>query len=137
MKKIGIVLGGIALTIALTAGSVFAQGNSPVAGNPGNPATAKSPTGFALNIRLQNPLKVSTIQDAIKFFVTTIVKIAIPVIIIFFLWSGLSFILARGNPTALKKARTMFFNTLIGALLILGAWTITNAIVGTVNSITG
>lgn len=93
-------------------------------------------SGFNLNIKLANPLKVNTIQEAIKLFVNAIVRLAIPVIVIFFLWSGLMFIFARGNPEKIKVAKNMFFYTIIGTLLILGAWTITNALVGTVNSIT-
>ena len=63
-------------------------------------------------------------------------KIALPFIVVFFIWSGLSFILARGNPEGIKKAKNMFLYTIIGTLLILGAWAITNAIIGTVNTIT-
>ena len=96
---------------------------------------ATPPTAFNLGLDIKNPLKVDTIQDAVKFFVTTIVKIAIPLIVISFIWSGLSFIFAQGRPESVKKAKNIFFNTVIGTLLILGAWTITNAIVGTVNSI--
>ncbi|MBY0328725.1 pilin [Patescibacteria group bacterium] len=91
---------------------------------------------FGIGIKFSNPLKVNTIQDAIKLFVNAIVRIAIPIIVVFFLWSGLSFILARGNPEKITKARATFFYTVIGTLLILGAWTITNAIIGTVNSLT-
>jgi hypothetical protein len=99
------------------------------------PATTGS--GFALNVKINNPLKVDTIQGAIKLFMDAVLRIAIPFIVIFFIWSGLSFILARGNPTKLVTARKMFWYTIIGTLLILGAWTITNAIIGTVNTITG
>ena len=95
-----------------------------------------SNANFKIGVKFNNPLKVNTIQDAIKLFVNAIVRLAIPVIVIFFLWSGLSFIFARGNPEKITKARNMFFYTVIGTLLILGAWTITNAIIGTVNSIT-
>ena len=94
-------------------------------------------SGLALKVVINNPLKVSTIQDAIKLFMDAVLKIAIPFIIIFFIWSGLSFVLARGNPEKIKTAKNMFLYTIIGTLLILGAWTITNAIIGTVNSITG
>lgn len=91
--------------------------------------------GFNLNVKINNPLHVETIQDAIKLFMNAIVKIAIPFIVVFFIWSGFNFIMAQGNPEKLKKAKMMFFNTVIGTLLILGAWAITNAIIGTVNSI--
>lgn len=98
----------------------------------GSSATAPD---FNLAVKFQNPLKVDTIQEAIALLVRTIIKLAIPVIVIFFIWSGLSFILAMGNPKKVGDAKNMFFYTVIGTLLILGAWTITNVIVGTVNSV--
>lgn len=104
---------------------------------PSGSGTPTSGSGFALKVKIVNPLKVNTIQDAIKLFMNAILRIAIPFIVIFFIWSGLSFVLARGNPTKLETAKKMFWYTVIGTLLILGAWTITNAIIGTVNSITG
>jgi hypothetical protein len=92
-------------------------------------------SGFLLSVKLENPLKVGTISDAIKFFMTTIIKIAIPFIVLFFIWSGFKFITARGKPDKITEAKKMFGYTIIGTLLILGAWTITNAIIGTVNSV--
>lgn len=102
---------------------------------PNCPSQTNSASEFPLQFRLENPLKVNTIQDAISLFMETVVKLAIPFIVVFFIWSGVNFILARGKPEALKKAKAMFWNTVIGTLLILGAWAITDAIVGTVNSI--
>lgn len=124
--------------------SVFAQANpSPNVANPGVNTTCASCTtsgvrasGFQLDIALKNPLKIDNIKDAVRFFVNTLIKIAIPFIVVFFIWAGLKFILARGNPKDLEDAKKMFWYTIIGTLLILGAWTITNAIIGTVNSIT-
>lgn len=100
-----------------------------------NPSSQAS--GFLLDVKLQNPLKVSTIEEAIKFFITTILKIAIPFIVVFFIWAGLKFILAQGKPDKIKEAKNMFWFTIIGTLLILGAYTITNAIIGTINSVVG
>jgi Type IV secretion system pilin len=99
-----------------------------------NPATCGS--GLCLNVKIKNPLKVDSIQGAIGLFMSAILRIAIPFIVIFFIWSGLNFVLARGNPEGIKKAKNMFWYTIIGTLLILGAWTITNIIIGTVNSVT-
>jgi len=112
-------------------------GQQPASPAPASttPNTSSSSSGFLLSVKLQNPLKVSTIGDAVKFFVNTLIKIAIPVIVVFFLWAGLKFILAQGNQAELTKAKNIFWYTIIGTLLILGAWTITNAIIGTVNSL--
>lgn len=92
---------------------------------------------FNLQVRIKNPLKVDTISEAIALFMRAVLRIALPFIVIFFIWSGFSFVLARGNPEKVKTAKNMFWYTIIGTLLILGAWVITNAIIGTVNSITG
>ncbi len=100
-------------------------------------APASGASDFNLQVRLNNPLKVDTIEEALALFMSMVLRIAIPFIIVFFIWSGLNFILARGNKDKLEKAKKMFWYTIIGSLLILGAWTITNAIIGTVNSITG
>ncbi len=127
---------------------------SPGSGNTGSPSpgqdsgipmtttgsgsvatTAGIQAGGLFEVKLKNPLKVNNISDAIKFFLDVLIKIAIPFIVIFFIWSGLKFILAQGNPTEITKAKKMFWYTIIGTLLILGAWTITNAVIGTINSI--
>lgn len=107
---------------------------TPSNGQPGGTNVSSTQTDFAIPIKLKNPLKVNTIQEAIKLFMDAVVKIAIPFIVVFFIWSGISFILARGNPTDITKAKNMFWYTVIGTLLILGAWAITDAIVGTINS---
>ncbi len=117
-------------------------------GNPGaDPAKVEAAkkaasSNITLQVRLKNPLCsdpakscTNDIESAIGWFVNTLLKIALPFIVIFFIWSGFRFILARGNPTAIADAKKMFWWTIIGTLLILGAWTITNAIIGTVNSI--
>ncbi len=98
--------------------------------------STQSNGGMILDVKLKNPLKVNTISEAVKFFVNVLLKIAIPFIVLFFIWSGFKFILARGNPTKVAEAKQMFWYTIIGMLLILGAWTITNAIIGTVNTLT-
>jgi len=131
--------------VLIATGSAFAQAPAATTQAPGPKATTGAVvaptnpnaqgTSFKLNVKFVNPLKVNTIQDAIKLFVNAIVRIAIPIIVIFFIWSGLMFVFARGNPDKIREAKNMFFYTIIGTLLILGAWTITNAIVGTVNSI--
>ena len=111
------------------AGNIGIQDNA----QPGNIAPITSDVPLA--IKLKNPLKVDNIQDAIRLIMNAIIKIAIPFIVVFFIWAGLKFILAQGNPEKLKEAKKMFWYTVIGTLLILGAWAITDAIVGTVNSI--
>lgn len=111
------------------------NGSTPTSGSPSSAGAGQS-SGFNLQVRLDNPLKVNTITEAVEFFVNTLIKIALPFIVIFFIWAGFKFVTAQGRPDKIKEAKQMFWYTIIGTLLILGAWTITNAIIGTVNSIT-
>jgi hypothetical protein len=144
MKKHFLIF-GITLMVVMVAlvGQVSAQASSAATtGQPASQAATQTSSnlsgqsgGFLLDVKLQNPLKVDTIEGAVKYFVNVLIKIAIPFIVVFFIWSGLKFILAQGNPEKIKEAKHMFWYTIIGTLLILGAWTITNAIIGTVNSI--
>lgn len=101
-----------------------------------SPGESSGATDFNLQVKINNPLKVDTISGAIALFMNAVLRIALPFIVVFFIWSGVSFVLARGNPEKIKTAKNMFWYTIIGTLLILGAWAITNAIIGTVNSIT-
>lgn len=119
--------------------------NSPAMNTTLNPAmgTTKCTSGNCtqtqnqpLNIHLENPLQgISTIPEAVNKILSVVIRIALPIIIVMFIWSGILFIFAQGNDKKLGEAKNIFFYTIIGTLLILGAWTITNAIVGTVNSI--
>jgi len=141
MKKrvaaLGITIGMFLLSAArVSAQVVNGISSSNTAGTKSTTTTStQPPVNQPLAIHINNPLKVNTITDAIKLLSSVVIRIALPLIIIFFIWSGLSFIFARGNPEGVKKAKNMFFFTVIGTLLILGAWTITNAIIGTINAV--
>lgn len=110
--------------------------SSPSSGSGSGGGAMSTNTGPAISVKIDNPLKVDTIQGAIRLFMSAVLRVALPFIVVFFIWSGFSFILARGNPEKIKTAKNMFLYTIVGTLLILGAWVITNAIIGTVNSIT-
>lgn len=99
------------------------------------PATGAAPSQ-AISVKIDNPLGVKTINEAIAKIMNVIVKLAIPVIICFFIWTGFQFILAQGDSKKLGEAKGMLGNVIIGSILILGAWTIATAIVNTVNLIT-
>lgn len=123
-------------TQCLVAGAICENGTTTCLSAVGGTAPKTCGSGLCLNITIKNPLKVDTIQEGIKLVMDAILKIAIPFIVLAFIYSGLSFVLARGNADKVTKAKNMFLYTIIGTLLILGAWTITNAIIGTVNTIT-
>lgn len=89
-------------------------------------------------ITLKNPLKFDSIPAILGAIVTNIVlPIAVPIFIIMLIYCGVKFVLARGNPEALKQARESLKWTLIGGAVILGAYAIAELVAGTIGAVVG
>lgn len=88
---------------------------------------------------LTSPLatSLSTIPNFLSAALTAMVKIAVPIITIFMVYSGFLFVTAQGNKSKLETAKLNFFYTILGAVLILGAWILANLIGSTVTQLLG
>lgn len=51
-------------------------------------------------------------------------RLAAILFVIWTIYAGIKFILARGNPTAFSEAKKTFFYSLLGGLIIYGVYTI-------------
>lgn len=91
---------------------------------------------FADSIQLTNHLKFSSLEGFLSGIIGIIMVIAVPIIIFFFIFSGFSYLTAGGNPEEIKKATKMFTYTVIGAILILGAYAIRDIIANLVGAFT-
>lgn len=105
--------------------------NDPAIGGVNNPTTQTSGTSHSV----VNPLGVKSICGLIKALLGAAVAIGIPIAVLFIVWAGLKFVLARGNGEALAEARSNFLYTVIGIGIFLGAWLLAMVIVNTVNSL--
>ena len=85
--------------------------------------------------QIQNPINVNSLSDFVAAVLGIILKIAIPVVSAFLILSGLMFVLARGNPEKLEKAKMRFLYTLIGAGVLLGAWMIATVVKSTIDAL--
>jgi hypothetical protein len=92
-------------------------------------------TPSASSATVTNPLGVTSFCGLIKALLSAAVAIGIPIAVLFIVWAGLKFVLARGNPEALKTARTNMLYTVIGIGIFLGAWLLAMVIQNTVNSL--
>lgn len=63
--------------------------------------------------------------------------ILFPIIVLMLVYCGFLFVKAQGEPAGITEARKVFFWTLIGGLIILGAKAISLAIAATVTEIQG
>ena len=106
-------------------------------GNSGNPSDIKTggSPGRSTVINLVNPLKSETVEDLIVSVVKTLLKLAVPVAILFIIWSGFLFVMAQGNPEKIKTAVKTFQWTVIGLAIILGSYVIATIIKTTIESL--
>jgi len=82
----------------------------------------------------QNPLVFKVIRDILKGFVLAVIYVGTPALAVFIAWTGFLFVVARGNPAGLSKAKEMAMQVAIGGVLLLSLWVIIR-IVG--NSLAG
>lgn len=78
---------------------------------------------------------IASFEDFVLKILEIVVKIGIPVAVIFLVWSGFKFLTAQGNETELKKAKDSFVWAVIGTAVLLGAWALATAIKGTIDAI--
>ncbi len=84
---------------------------------------------------IKNPIKADNLQDFIQSFIKGVLVIGIPILVLFIIYAGFLYVKAQGNPGELEVAHRTLLYTIIGAALLLGAFVIANAIVGTVSEI--
>lgn len=111
----------------------LAQGTKPV-GSSGIGTKPVSSTGNSATT-IVNPLAskgIDNINTLVKTVLEGVIRIGIPIIALAIIYSGFLFVAARGNSEKLGKAKDSLIYTLIGAAILLGAWTIAQLISETV-----
>lgn len=113
-----------------------------IVGMPVAYAASELPPQFTMpklnNLLCPDP-SVKCSFDSLPDFVTMILKFIVdagtPLVAIAFIWTGLKYVLAQGNPRKLSEAHKTAKYTLIGSALILGSFVITKVITATVGDI--
>ncbi len=84
-----------------------------------------------------NPLGsgTTTIYEFFTKLLTLIAQIAFPIIVLYIVFIGFKFVTSSGNPKQLEAARGELLYALIGAILVLGAYGLAQAIEATVNQL--
>lgn len=90
------------------------------------------------SIRLVNPLGTTkTLPELVEGLLRIVLTIGIPIVALAIIYAGFQFVAAQGNPTKLQEARRTLLYVLIGAAILLAAYVIAEAMVGTINAIRG
>ncbi len=86
---------------------------------------------------IKNPLKSDDVTGILKDILNIVVKVGAIVVVFFIIWSGYKFVTSRGNEGELSKAKDMFWATIIGGAILLGADVIATVVVNTVETTVG
>ena len=92
-------------------------------------------TGDPPPIKLPNPLKVDSITDLLELILQIVTIFAVPIIVFFIIYAGFLYVTAQGNETKLTKAHSALLYSIIGGVIILGAYVLLAVIQGTVGSL--
>ena len=83
----------------------------------------------------ENPIGFDTLREFLEAILNVILAIAFPLIVLAIIYTGFLFVSARGNTEKLGTAKTALVWTVIGAMIILGAFVFSRAISETVEDI--
>tara|TARA_B100000745_G_scaffold291264_1_gene230873 strand:- start:16530 stop:16961 length:432 start_codon:yes stop_codon:yes gene_type:complete len=132
------------LSLLLTPAVALAQGGGPTGTGPGNTGGPTGPTpggGGSVSCPdgssgLCNPLQAGSLEEFLTAILEFIVRLGTIVVIVMLVVVGFMFVNARGNPEEIKKARDALLWTLVGGVILIGAFVIAEAIKATVEAIT-
>ncbi len=89
-------------------------------------------------VKIENPFKYG---DTIQCFVSQVLKFVVDILavvaVLYIIYAGFQFVMARGNPDAISDAKKSLMYALIGTGILLGAWVFATVIANTINQITG
>lgn len=88
-----------------------------------------------INIGITNPIKSNSVSQVLLAFFKILVEIGAVAVTLAIVYAGFLFVVARGNPEQLNKAKTTFFWTIIGAMILLGAQVIASVIQKTIEKL--
>ncbi len=97
----------------------FAYAGLAVLPNPGLPVQGQAVT-------------LSEIQDRITQFAQFLIVVSMVVAVIFIIYGGIRYMVARGDPAAAKMARGTIFHGVIGAAVVLAVGVILQTVAGLV-----
>lgn len=91
-------------------------------------ADIDEPSGGVRGVALENPLKVSSLEDLLVALLNIVVVLATPIIIFFIIYSGFMYVTAQGEPAKLTIAKNALMYAIIGGVIIIGAVAISQII---------
>ncbi len=86
---------------------------------------------------IKNPVNVTSLNQYVETAAAALIRVLVPVMVLFLVLSGVMFATARGNPEKLKQAKSMILYTAIGSAIVLGAWLLAEMVTETLSLVVG
>ena len=86
---------------------------------------------------ITNPLKSAELKDILLNIMNIVASVGAVVVVFFIIYSGFKFVTAGSSDADRTKAKEIFYSTIIGGAILLGADVIANVVVNTVKTTTG
>ena len=88
-------------------------------------------------IEFPNPTEKQSIREVVVAVLDFVVEVGTVIAVLFLVYAGFLFVFARGNQGMLDKAKVTFFWTIVGGVIILGAFVLSDIIKNTADSLRG
>ena len=146
MKKLFFILLLVCLVLPVFAvAQGEAGGGNTNTGTGGSAGGSNSNTGVTnpniIKPVITNPLRTGIGSDIPSIIVAVMRGIVMPLasvlVVLAILYSGFKFVIAQGNPSEIQKARDGLVWVLIGSVILLGAYGISEVLRATVNQVVG
>lgn len=95
------------------------------------------PSLIPAEAQIRNPVNVTSLNQYVETAAAALIRVLVPVMVLFLVLSGVMFATARGNPEKLKQAKSMILYTAIGSAIVLGAWLLAAVVTETLNLVVG
>lgn len=70
----------------------------------------------------QSPISCDTFSACAELILKAAVRLALPIAVIFIVYSGFLFVIAQGSEEKLKTAKSTLMWALVGLAIVVGAW---------------
>ena len=122
------VLSIVFLPLCTLAQTSSSPGGSPTSGSGIN-------INPAVGFNIPSPINVYTVCGLVQKILSFGLAVGMPIAALFLAWAGFSFILARGKPAELLKAKSNLWHVLLGVFIFMAAWLLGQVIANTIKSI--
>lgn len=87
------------------------------------------------DVEFKNPIKATNLKELVEKILKVAVEFGAIMVVFFLVYAGFLFVKAQGNDSELSKAKSTFFWTIVGGMVVLGAHVLSRVIQNTVNQI--